>query len=201
MPWQYWRMEELLVTYMLPFYLQNIAGSLTTRLLPPATRLHTRITCRNTGLSKSSEISEKKPSLVLKLFSTRFTTLLYLQHVYTCKNCSTANRLERSAGGRVYVMEIKQPYTVISPEKRGGGCNCEQGVMARQYGTGHTIDREILMSQLAWTTKINNHTNNVFLRRLAHVARAHSLCTVLFYILCTFSFAAANAHAKLVLCH
>ena len=32
MPWQYWRMEELLATYML----QNIAGSLAARLRPPA---------------------------------------------------------------------------------------------------------------------------------------------------------------------
>ena len=49
---------ELLATYMLPF-LQNTAGSLTARLLPPAARLHSRMTCRISGLGKLSQISEK----------------------------------------------------------------------------------------------------------------------------------------------
>ena len=62
---------------------------------------------------------------------TRSSTL-YLQHAYMCKNCITANRLERG-GGRVM-----EAFTVISPKNRGGGGgggrNSEQGVTARQYG-------------------------------------------------------------------
>ena len=41
-------------------------------------------------------------------------------------------------------MEVKQSFTVISPENRGGGgggCNSEQGVTARQYGMyARTVD-------------------------------------------------------------
>ena len=47
------------VCHMCCHFLQNTAGSLAARLLPPTARLHSRMTCRITGLRKQSEISEK----------------------------------------------------------------------------------------------------------------------------------------------
>ena len=40
-------------------FMRNIAGSLAARLLPPAARLHGRMTCRIIGLRKPSKMSEK----------------------------------------------------------------------------------------------------------------------------------------------
>ena len=79
-----------------------LQSSLTARLLPPAARLHGRMMCRITGLRKPSKISDKGQDQFSNYFlHARYTntTLLHLQHAYTCKNCSTANRFERSAGG------------------------------------------------------------------------------------------------------
>ena len=62
-------------------FFQNIPCSLTARLLPPAARLHGRMTCRITGLRKPSEISEKAYFYML---DTR------IQLFYTCNMCTHA---------------------------------------------------------------------------------------------------------------
>ena len=94
-------------------FLQNIAGGLAARLLPPATRLHGRMTA-----SGNRPRSVKRPRPVLKLFSARLiheynssalATRVYVQEL----QYSTTNRPTRG-GGRV--MEVKYPFIVISPE-------------------------------------------------------------------------------------
>ena len=54
-------------------------SSLAARLLPPAARLHGRMTCRITGLRKPFEISEKSQDLATRI-----------QLIYTCNTCTRA---------------------------------------------------------------------------------------------------------------
>ena len=89
--------------------LQNIAGNLAARLLPPAAGLHGRMTCRITGLRKPSEISEKGQNQFSKYL------LHALQLLYTCNTrtrARTAVPQTSSSGpqggrGRGRVMEVK----------------------------------------------------------------------------------------------
>ena len=82
-------------------FCKNIAGSLAARLLPPAATAGWR---PQETVRDQWKGQDQFSNYFLHAWYTN-TTLLHLQHVYTCKNCSTANRLERPAGRGV--MEVK----------------------------------------------------------------------------------------------
>ena len=94
MLWQYWRMEELLTTYML----QNIAGSLAARLRPPAA----------TASGNRPRSAKKAKTSSQAIFYTLDTQI---QLFYTC-NTRTRAELQygkpaRAARGGGRVMEVK----------------------------------------------------------------------------------------------
>ena len=82
------------------YFLQNIAGSLASRLLPPAARLN-----GSAESLASGNPSEIRPGPVLKLFSTRliheYNSSTLATCVHMCKNCSSCKPAgaARAGGG------------------------------------------------------------------------------------------------------